>query len=445
VLGATAIRRILSRTPTPPTLARSASIGTFSEATMATGLRRARARASWGVVACAVVIGCAVKLLLARTTDGTLDVAYWALFLDAYQHFGGLALYRQTQLFDDRFNEVFNHPPFMIHVLRIMGALATATRIPFPFWLRLPAILADVGTVALVGGLLGRTRAARAVAVALAVLAVAPPAILVSGFHGNTDPVMVFFILLTVYLLTREQEAGGRHHTWLAGAAFGMGMNIKVVPLLLLPVLLFALPTARKRLAFLAAAGAVVAVGSLPYLLQDPVTIAARIFGYGSQYGRWGVPRVLGLLPPQFAWLDAFYARAGRYLVLASVVAASWAMNRRATKPPLALQCGLILFLFLFLTPGFGVQYLAWLVPWPLEIGLWAAVLYYTTSGLFLLLVYTFAYHLRVGGFPWGLADAAGSFWRGQLIAAELACWIAVGIITLAYCQRLRPRRQGTP
>ncbi|MFN8644651.1 MAG: hypothetical protein U0802_24415 [Candidatus Binatia bacterium] len=47
-------------------------------------------------------------------------------------------------------NELFNHPPFMIHFLRALSALARWTGAPFPFCLRLPGILADVGTVAIV-------------------------------------------------------------------------------------------------------------------------------------------------------------------------------------------------------------------------------------------------------------------------------------------------------
>ena len=41
-------------------------------------------------------------------------------------------------------------------------------------------------------------------AVLVTLLAVAPPSILISGFHGNTDPVMILFVLLSMYLLDRK-------------------------------------------------------------------------------------------------------------------------------------------------------------------------------------------------------------------------------------------------
>jgi 4-amino-4-deoxy-L-arabinose transferase-like glycosyltransferase len=398
---------------------------------------RRRVHVSMAMVVCAVAAAALAKLVLAYTTYGSTDVVYWELFLRGYHAYGGVALYRQTQLFDGRFNEVFNHPPFMIHALRALGALAAATHLPFPFWLRLPAILADIGAVALVRATLRHMHGAPANPGALLTLALAPASLFISGFHGNTDPVMTCFLLLTAFFLTREQDLGGEHHCWLAGAAYGMSLNIKAVPVLLVPALFFFLPNGRQRLVFFATAGAVVAVASLPFLLQDPATIAARIFGYGSQYGHWGVSRLLGLLPPEYAWANRRYERQGKYLVLVCIGGVSWAMNRHRPKPAPFLQCGFILFLFMFLTPGFGVQYLAWLVPWALGLHRWLAPLFFATSGVFLYLVYTY----WSGGLPWNFGDAEVGFWHGRTVAAELLCWAVVGAIAFAYGYVLLLRR----
>ncbi|KAF0247582.1 MAG: hypothetical protein FD167_3022, partial [bacterium] len=40
------------------------------------------------------------------------------------------------------------------------------------------------------------------------------------------------------------------------------------------------------------------------------------------------------------------------------------------------------------LSPGFGVQYLVWLTPWIVSLGLGATGIFFLTSGLFLFLVY---------------------------------------------------------
>ena len=94
------------------------------------------------------------------------------------------------------------------------------------------ASLADVGSLALVAWLVTATPIAdrgRSATAALALLAVAPVSIMVSGFHGNTDPVMMFFVLLWLYCL---EVWGG---PWAAGAAFGMALNVKALPLIFVP------------------------------------------------------------------------------------------------------------------------------------------------------------------------------------------------------------------
>src|SRR5437870_13781058 len=101
----------------------------------------------------------------------------------------------------------------------------------------------------------------------------------------------------------------------------------------------------------------------MPYILQEPLVIARRVLGYGSIYGHWGVSRVIdGVVDVTgyFRWPNTFYHHWGKFIVLGTIIAASFWMNRGLKKPPLFLQCGLVAFLFLTLTPGFGVQYLAW-------------------------------------------------------------------------------------
>jgi hypothetical protein len=96
----------------------------------------------------------------------------------------------------------------------------------------------------------------------------------------------------------------------------------------------------------------------------------------------------------------------------------------------------------MFLTPGFGVQYLAWLLPWAFGLNGWLALLYVATSGAFLYLVYDY----WSGGLPWRFADAGIGFWQGHAVAAELLCWAVVGAIVLAYGHVLLVRRDtGRP
>ncbi|HEX2971265.1 MAG TPA: glycosyltransferase 87 family protein [Tepidisphaeraceae bacterium] len=390
-----------------------------------------------GVLAIALV-ATAGKLWLALRTYGSNDVLYWERFLQGYRDLGGVELYRQHWL--------FNHPPFMIHVLRAMGWLTSVTGIWFPFWLRLPAILADLGSLLLVyklagfgeesdgrehpplrGGAKRDGHKERARWVALMLMAASPISIMVSGFHGNTDPVMIFFVLLSIYLIERKWPVG------LAGVAMGMGLSIKVVPVIFLPAIVLYLPSWRRRIEYVAAVGATFALVSLPYIVQDPLIVAKKVLGYGSLYGHWGLSRVLTWMPPGWGWLDAGFERYGRYGVVAIVIAAAFWMNRQSRRPALFAQCGLIMFLFMTLSPGFGIQYVAWLVPWVVGLGTGACVLCYATTGVFQFLVYTYWSQ----GLPWYFADSDHvRDWKGYIVNFEVACWVAVVVVLVMFLRR---------
>jgi hypothetical protein len=110
-------------------------------------------------------------------------------------------------------------------------------------------------------------------------------------------------------------------------------------------------------------------------------------------------------------------------------MASAW-MNYLVKRPNLFMQLGLIVFIFISLTPGFGIQYLAWLVPWVVGLGFVATLSYYIAGGVFQFLVYTFWAH----GFPWFLAnsDRIGP-WGGFIIYYEIICWVVIVAISLMY------------
>ncbi len=313
----------------------------------------------------------------------------------------------------------------MIHLLRILGFLAATTGVPLSFWIRLPAILADAGSLVLVA-LLVEPRSNRKLA-ALLLMAACPVSLMISGFHGNTDPVVVLFLLLSIFFVEK------RASMLLAGVALGMAVNVKAWPIVLLPVMILYLPNAAKRTLYCSAAGATVALGSMPYLLQEPYAITTHVLGYKSTYGQWGLSRlvvVLGQLAASFRWLEQAYYAAGRLVVVGAILIASFWMNRGPKKPPLFFQCGLATFLLMTLTPGFAVQYLAWLVPWVVGMGLSATLLLYVTSGVFLFLFYSF----WCPGFPWYLADT----YRVEDLTRirhlfELLCWASVLVVLCRY------------
>lgn len=384
----------------------------------------------------------ALKLCLAASTHGSTDVLLFEADSRKMQRDGVTALYRDGVVTEwcgaagTRPCPPFNHPPFMTHVLRAWSVLEAVSGLPLRFWLRLSAALADVGSLVVLARLLQRRLSAVGTRAALGWFALSPIAILVSGFHGNTDPIFLFFTLVAIDLV----EASDRP-VWWAGIALGMAANIKIVPLLLLPVMGLSLAEPRRRVAF--GLGALVAfgLGSLPIIVEAPGAMLHGVFGYRSQPGSWGLSLLALVLQqdPGWAWLGGLYLRHGTILALGLVLAASlWPWPRRER---LFVRIGLLMFLFISVIPGFGVQYLVWLVPWVVGLGS-AATLAYFASASALLVAY---YSTAAGAFPWQLANSlARPAWTLPVIVLGLACWIVVCAITVTYPRRVSAdRAQG--
>ena len=119
------------------------------------------------------------------------------------------------------------------------------------------------------------------------------------------------------------------------------------------------------------------------------------------------------------------------------MLGASWWAHSRCVQSALFARAGFVLSVFLSSIPGFGIQYLAWLVPWVVALGPGATATYYLVGGLFLFAYYTAA----AGGFPWDLANSLERHaWTAPVLALGLICWIVVCVITLLYVRTLGAR-----
>jgi len=364
----------------------------------------------------ALGIATLVKLVLAAVTIGTNDVVTWRSFADNAMLCGACAYQ-----FPGPTGDPFNHPPFIIHFLKLIGTSTTW----FPFWLRLPAILADIGTVLLVTRLLPRISTRLVV-----LLALNPVSILVSGFHGNTDPLMIFFIVLTVYLL----KAGRLN--W-AAAAFAMAINIKVVPLLLVPAILvyiWSRKSVRGVVVFGCIAAVVVLALSMPYIVSNPLVIGKATLGYRGMYGQWGISRILLGFTTSLTF-HKIAARLTQTLIIVLTLALSVYLNRR--KIDLVYQIGLIFFALFFLSSGVAVQYLSWPVPFILALGFWWSLAYYTSAGLYIFLSYN-----HWSGGQWYFAESHINPYSSVAgYMAGLLCWTICGFICFRYIQILKPQK----
>ena len=100
------------------------------------------------------------------------------------------------------------------------------------------------------------------------------------------------------------------------------------------------------------------------------------------------------------------------------------------------VQCGIVSFLFLFLTPGFGPQYLAWAVPWTVAAGWPAAALFHLAAGFYIFQIYT-AWSAHI---PWYFGNAYVYPIPHWVLRAGLLAWIMVLLLVFeAYRRNRRP------
>jgi 4-amino-4-deoxy-L-arabinose transferase-like glycosyltransferase len=362
-----------------------------------------------------------LKLEIAARTFGTNDVHYWGEFAQAVRDFGPVGIYGHHFRVP-----VYNHGPLAGWMLVAINWLLDHGVTSFPFLIRVPACLADFVTALLVFELVRLVRPARGAAIAAVFVVCSPVLFVVSGFHGNTDPVFVMFALLSVYLLVVPGRALA------AGVAFGLAVSIKLVPVVLGPVLLVVLVRLGwRRLAAFVSGGAIVFLLLwLPVLLSRWHAFRVQVLGYnGIGFRQWGLPQFLtwAHLPGVSAWLSG----PGRFgILLASGLAAAAIVWRRPGA--LVPAVGLSLVLFLLLSSAFGMQYLVWPLAGAYLIDTWAATGYNLAASVFVVVVYDRWNH----AFPWDWYDAwAVPFSLRELVLMVLT-WVllaAVGFVGLRF------------
>lgn len=360
-----------------------------------------------------------IKIILAATTYGTNDGQTFELMQAKAETRGVRALYLEGTEARNNQGRVLhmmqmNHPPFVLHLMRFWVFCARWIGGSLHFWLRFTCACADLFAFFLIGRLLEGSAGAFW---NLAILALSPVAIMISGFHGNTDPIMIALVVAAAYAMDR------RLPIWLAGVAFGAAVSVKVWPLILLPVFVLSARTFRRRAAFAVTSTLAAGLLALPWIWTIPDVIFNRVFNYSPFSGWWGLT---------YLWPEGVSLL--RMPLFVAVVAAAVYMHERVAS--IFVQCAVVTFVFFLLTPGFGPQYLAWAVPWTVAAGWPAAALFQLGAGLFVFRMYTGWSH----GLPWYYANAFVNGLTPDVLRTGLAPWLWMPLLAWqAYRANRRP------
>ena len=350
-------------------------------------------------IVAAALLALLAKLYIAYTTFGTNDVLSFLQFARALTAHGLQWTYANVPN--------FNHPPLTAYFLRGIYYLDEYPSLRqshlFPFFLRVPGILADF-VVVLVLLILKQRRVSLLIPTwALVLLALSPASIMISGFHGNTDPVMVMFLVLAAAMLFFHRPVA-------CGVFLALACQTKIIALLLCPIFLLFWVREKRTLPFLVA----VTVASLCLcaqpLLGFPLLFFKNVMSYGGIWGLWGFTYWFRLmsLPPfgtagghdSLTPTQALIGVTLKCVIVGSVLLLAW-RRRHLDAAGTFKTLGYAWIIFFVFSPAVAPQYLAWFVPFVLLVSptLFAYLIVASSLDLF------FFYNMNANGFPWYSVD----------------------------------------
>ncbi len=306
-------------------------------------------RPSWiAVMAIALVVRAAAVALSDRVVADVLRYRKVAEFMLA----GRWNPYESTNLYP--------YPPLWVWWEVVAGWLSARSGIGFALLVKAPLVTADLAIV----GLLWRWGRERGMGSTPAWLfALHPVSLLVTGFHGQFDTLM----LLAVLVALRRHEQGRQDASALALAA---AIGFKSFPVLLLPFVAARAGGGRAALRYGLVALAPVVVLLLPFAWADWHAVRRELFGYGgvADFGWIGLARGLawirtGVLERSEAryWSAAVGVAKAAFLLAWAALVVAYARGRLRLS---TLEAALAVFLaFQVLYGALSAQYLLWVVP----------------------------------------------------------------------------------
>ncbi len=369
------------------------------------------------VLAGLVALGTGIRLWIAFTNyglkwdiDSAYIVAHWLTWhpLHVYS------------------SQRYPYPGGFLPVILICRWVADITGAAFYGVWKVPSILADAGiAIALAWGLeqLGVSPRRRLAAVAL--VALGPSFIIISGYHGQIDASAILPALIAVILWRLD----GERRAWQAGVLIGIGAAIKTVPILMLFALL---PTVRSRREATILIGCALAI---PICSLLPFAIANWHNTVGWQHENHGAPGLGGLslvIQPSLlrGWLHNPMYLAGwsqatklswklqNYVVGAAVLLASGFMIRKRMD---AVHAAALVWLIVYVANfNWAFQYFIWGLPFFLLAG-WRR----EAAALQLVLLLPAAevyFHFAVHTLRWAYIPLMLLVWSAFLAATVLVC-----------------------
>lgn len=172
---------------------------------------------------------------------------------------------------NDPGNHGYAYLPGLLYINWFSFVLNLVTKIPFVYLQKIPVLLADIG----VGILLIKELHKRSFPAALLALLIwfFNPYFYLKNNYVFTDPLPVFFMLLSIHYLEKDDV--------LTGAFYAVSIILKTFPILLLPIFLI---KSKNKLKFLSAAAIIGLAVSIPFLGDLKTYLNGAVFIHNNRF-----------------------------------------------------------------------------------------------------------------------------------------------------------------
>lgn len=400
--------------PAPPRVEPHAAAGPEA------GIQRARV-----TVAAAGLAMFGLKVFIAVTTYGVNDTRHWLDFARAVKAAGPIGVYAFDFSRPGYIGDLYNHPPLIGWLLAAMNGLGLSARVG----ICVLASASDLVAALVIAEMVRVRRGPREATAAGLLVALSPALLVISGFHGNTDPVFTMLALLATFLLADRQRPGA------AGVVLGLSISVKILSLVAVPALaVYALSLGRRALVrFLLGFGAVVALLWLPAVASEWKFVRNNVLGYkGAPVIWWGLAGIARSAGHPHVGTLLISGRSLLAVVCAGIPALLvWRRPAKVAEGVAVSLCAVLL-----LSPASATQYLVWPLAASYLLTFWGATAYNLIASALLVEIYS----RWNGGLVWNVALSKGIDDAERRIGFLL--WTVLGAVTVFGLLRtvLQPR-----
>jgi len=282
----------------------------------------------------------------------------------------------------------WNYAPTYAYIIHFVNQISQIASIPLSTLVKVPVIIFNVLVAVLLYRLVKRNKQRKKEAFrVISSFLYNPILILVTAYGAQFDMIAIYFLLLYYYLdsVTKNRF---RHLIY--------GFSIAVKQVTVFPIVFLMLSQkGTKKLQFLVMSSIPFIVLISPYFFGAIEPIMRSVFSYKGVWALWGYTRIIQYFTTLFGLFELqffLHAYLGKVMVVVLFAAMFYFFNK--FKKISMLEGILISFLFFFvLGPGFGTQYLVWMLPFAVLfknnyyyvysfLGTFVAFFFYYGSGL---------------------------------------------------------------